>query len=251
MKLDGRALSSSEYSILDGRVQLKANAGRAGDHEITGNLIFTQDGEEVVVPVNQSFSVITKPNAAVISADKMNVVYRGVENPMTISIPGISDNLVNASAPGLRKASGSKYILNPGTGREVTITASGTLPDGQRISTPTVFRIKDIPRPSGTISGQTDQIKLPRRNVEIATIGAVLEDFDFDLKLVVNEFKFKVPGQPTVLVSGNKLNNNAKNALRRAKRGETIQIFDINASISNNRSYKLKKVSPVLIDLVD
>jgi hypothetical protein len=28
----------------------------------------------------------------------MNVVYRGVSNPMTISFAGISDNAVNASA---------------------------------------------------------------------------------------------------------------------------------------------------------
>ena len=33
------------------------------------------------------------PNAAVIAADKMNVVYRGVVNPMTISIPGIPDKV--------------------------------------------------------------------------------------------------------------------------------------------------------------
>lgn len=74
------------------------------------------------------------PNAAVISADKMNVVYRGVANPMTISIPGIPDNKVRASAPGLSRRSGSQYIMNPGTGRSVTITASGTLPDGKPIS---------------------------------------------------------------------------------------------------------------------
>ena len=81
----------------------------------------------------------------------MNVVYRGVPNPMTISIPGIPNNKVSASAPGLNKQSGSKYVMNPGTGRTVTITASGTLPDGQRISTKSEFRIKDIPRPTGAI----------------------------------------------------------------------------------------------------
>jgi phage head maturation protease len=33
-----------------------------------------------------------------LSADKMNVVYRGVVNPMSISFAGISDKDVNASA---------------------------------------------------------------------------------------------------------------------------------------------------------
>ena len=85
---------------------------------------------ESKIPVNQSFAVIAKPNSAVISADKMNVVYRGVENPMTISIPGIADNKVRASAPGLKRARGSKYVMNPGTGKTVKILATGTLPDG-------------------------------------------------------------------------------------------------------------------------
>ena len=181
----------------------------------------------------------------------MNVVYRGVANPMTISIPGIADNKVTASAPGLRKVSGSKYIMNPGTGREVTISASGVLPDGQRISTPETFRIKDIPRPAGTIRGEAGSAKMPRRNLEIATVGSMLEDFDFDLNLAVSGFKFKVPGQPTVNVNGNKLDARAKSALKRAKRGDAVQIFDIKAYITNNKTYKLKKVSPVVVELTN
>jgi hypothetical protein len=125
------------------------------------------------------------------------------------------------------------------------------LPDGQRVSSSSEFRIKDIPRPSGSLAKQTGSVKLPRKNVEISTIGALLEDFDFDLNLKVSGFKFKVPGQPTVVVKGNKLNTQAKSALRRAKRGDAVQIFDINAYITNNKSYKLKKVSPVVVEITN
>ena len=90
---------------------------------------------------------------------------------------------------------------------------------------------------------------MPRRNLEISTISAVLEDFDFDLNLKVNGFKFKVPGQPTVDVKGNKLDSRAKGALKRAKRGDAVQIFDVQAEITNNRSYKLKKVAPVVVEI--
>ena len=141
--------------------------------------------------------------------------------------------------------------MTPGTGRNVTITASGTLPDGQSVSSKSEFRIKDIPRPEGSISKQTGSLKLPKRNVEIATIGAGLEDFDFDLNLAVSGFKFKVPGQPTVSVRGNKMNAKAKQALSRAKRGDVVQIFDIEAYITNNKSYKLKKVSPVVVEITN
>ena len=56
-------------------------AGSPGDHEVKGKLYFQQDGSEIEVPVSNSFAVISKPNAALIAADKMNVVYRGVCQP--------------------------------------------------------------------------------------------------------------------------------------------------------------------------
>ncbi|MCB0372245.1 MAG: gliding motility protein GldM, partial [Muricauda sp.] len=234
-----------------GGIKMLISAGTPGDHTIKGTMFYMQDGKEVPVEVDNTFATISMPNAAVISADKMNVVYRGVSNPMTISIPGIPDNKVNASAAGLTRRSGSQYVMNPGTGRTVTITASGTLPDGKGISTKSEFRIKDIPRPAGTVRGEAGSVKMPKKNLEIATVSAMLEDFDFDLNLGVSQFKFKVPGQPTVIVNGNKLDARAKSALARAGRGESVQIFDIQAYITNNKTYKLKKVSPVVVELTN
>jgi len=252
LTLDGRKLSEgSDYKLEAGGVKMLIGSGSAGDHVVSGTIYFKQDGEEIPVEVKNSFATISKPNAALIAADKMNVVYRGVANPMSISIPGIPNNKVKASAPGLKGVSGSKYVMIPGTGRNVTITASGTLPDGQTVSSKSEFRIKDIPRPEGSVSKQTGSIKLPKRNVEIATIGAGLEDFDFDLNLAVSGFKFKVPGQPTVSVRGNKMNAKAKQALGRAKRGDIVQVFDIEAYITNNKTYKLKKVSPVVVEITN
>ena len=91
LTLDGKPLvEGKDFSFEGGRVKLNVSAGSPGDHTLEGNLIFKQDGQETEVPVSRSFSTISKPNAAVIAADKMNVVYRGVDNPMTISIPGIA-----------------------------------------------------------------------------------------------------------------------------------------------------------------
>src|SRR5690554_2866533 len=254
LTLDGRPLTEDQYTIEGGKVKLNISAGSPGDHVIEGDLIFLEDGKETKVPVNLGFSTISKPNSAVIAADKMNVVYRGVDNPMTVSIPGIPDNKVNASAPGLSKVSGSKYVMRPGAGRTVTITASGTLPDGSGVKTPAEFRIKDIPRPTGTIRGEDGgggPVRMQRQGLEIASVGAALVDFDFDLSLRVTGFSFKVAGQPTIKVNGNKLAGAAKAALRRAGRGETVQIFDINANLTGNSGYKLKKISPVFIELTN
>jgi len=255
LTLDGRKLEEGkDYTFEGGKVKMKIGAGSPGDHKIEGFLYYGEGGEETEVEVKSAFATISKPNAAVIAADKMNVVYRGVVNPMTISIPGIPDNKVSASGSGLSKVSGSKYNMSPGQGRTVTITASGTLPDGQKINTPSEFRIKDIPRPTGSIRGETGDggaVKMQRQGLEISSVGADLPDFDFDLNLNVTGFSFKVSGQPTVRVSGRKLDGAAKAALRRAKRGDVVQIIDINANISGNTGYKLKKISPVIIELTN
>jgi len=183
----------------------------------------------------------------------MNVVYRGVQNPMTITFAGVSDNNVTASGNGLKKSSGSKYIMSPGTGKEVTINVNAKLPDGGgTVSDKATFRIKDIPRPTGTMRNDDGgALKMTREAVGGAPVGAKLVDFDFDLNLKVNSFKFKAPGSATVLVQGNKLNPAAKNALKKAKRGSTVQIFDIKAKIQGNSSYNLRKVSPVIIELTN
>ena len=255
LKLDGRALSESQYEFMGGRVALKVGAGSVGEHKITGNLIFMQDGKEVPVKVEKSYTTIGKPNSATIAADKMNVVYRGVANPMTIDFAGINPSKVNASAAGLSKKSGTSYTMTPGSGREVTISVNATLPNGGgAVSDKATFRIKDIPRPTGAIRGETGDggcVKMQRAGLEKSSISAKLEEFDFDLKLNVTGFSFKVNGQPTIKVSGNKLNGAASSALRKAKRGETVQIYDINAKISGNSGYKLKKISAICVELAN
>jgi gliding motility-associated protein GldM len=253
LKLDGRAIPGDQIDYDGGKLILGVNTRGVGDHKITGTLIYLQDGKEVPVAVEQSFTTINKPNSATIAADKMNVVYRGVQNPMTITFAGVADNNVTASAPGLTLVQGSKYTMSPGTGKEVTINVNAKLPDGGgTVPDNATFRIKDIPRPVGTMRNDDGgALKMTREAVGSAPVGAALPDFDFELDLRVNSFKFKAPGSATVLVQGNKLNPAAKNALKKVKRGNVVQIFDIKAKIQGNSSYNLRKVSPVLIELTN
>jgi len=250
LTMDGRKLTESEYEKIPGGIKLNVSAGRPGDHRIEGDLVFLNAGVESRIPVDQSFAVIAKPNSAVISADKMNVVYRGVDNPMTISIPGIPDDKINASAPGLKRQKGSKFLMNPGKGREITITANGKLPDGNLVSTKTKFRIKDLPRPNATFFRQSGKIRLPKASIERAEVGAILEDFDFDLTLKTLEFKVKVPGAPTITCKGTKLNAKALQALGRVRSGQEISIFDLKVQNPSKPNYKFKRVAPVLIEIL-
>ncbi len=253
MSFDKVLVNGNEIkTFTGGQVMLDFPAGNVGEQNITGELQFKEGDSVVSIPIISSYAVIPKPNAAVISADKMNVVYRGVVNPMTISIPGVGS--VTANGPGLTAAGGAgKYNMNVTNvqGREVRISVSGALPGGETVSDSKTFRIKDIPRPTGTVRGEDGLVKMQRDALGIASIGAALIDFDFDLNLNVTGFKFNVPGQPTTIVSGNKLNDAAKNNLRRAKRGETVQIFDITANIAGNTGYMLPKIAPVFVELTN
>jgi len=237
-------------TIVNGGAILDFPAGAVGEREIKGKFVFIENGEPVEIEISSSYAVIPKPNSAVISADKMNVVYRGVANPMTISIPGISDNLVNASGSGLSKASGiGKYIMTPGSGREVKIIVTGKLPNGQSVSSSQDFRIKDIPSPVGSIRKQSGYVIMPKSSLEKSTVGAELPDFDFDLTLNTSGFTIKVPGQSAVVVRGNRMNDQAQKAIGKSKRGDVVTIFDIKSSLSGNSSYKIKDASAVSIEI--
>ncbi len=236
--------------IEDGGAVLDFPAGGVGEREVKGKFVFIENGEPVEIEINSTYAVIPKPNSAVISADKMNVVYRGVPNPMTISIPGIPDNLVRATATGLNRTGGSgKYTMTPASGREVTIRVSGTLPNGQTVSSSQNFRIKDIPSPQGTIRKESGHVVMPNSSLVNSTVGAALPDFDFDLKLSTTGFTVKVPGQGAVVVRGSRMDAAAKKAIARAKRGDVVTIFDIKSSLIGNSGYKIKNASPVSVEI--
>jgi gliding motility-associated protein gldM len=251
LTLDGRKLSESEVEVVEGKIKLKVNTGNVGEHKIAGTLYYEQDGQETPVEVAQSFTTIPRPNEAVISADKMNVVYRGVVNPMTISMPGVPDNQVTASAPGLSRKSGPNYIMKPNVGSaEVTINVTGTI-EGQKFSSSKKFRIKDIPKPEGAILRTTGAVKLAKANILAGELSVAFNDFDFDLSTKVNSFRILVPGQPSVVVQGSRVSASpaAAAAVNRAKKGDIIQISEIRYSVSGY-SGTPKPATPISIEVL-
>jgi gliding motility-associated protein GldM len=240
-------------NIENGGAILDFPAGNVGENEIKGEFVFKEGDSLVRLPIKSTYAVVAKPNGAVISADKMNVVYRGVQNPITISMPGVPDNAIKANAPGLRKSKGvGKYMMSPGKGREVYINVTGKLPTGETVTSKQKFRIKDIPAPMAAVrGGQYGQIKMPKSSLQKVKVGAILPDFVFDLKINVSGFSFRVPGRPTVKVNGTRLNAAAIRALARARSGDIVTIFDVKASLAGNSGYYLKKVAPLNVQLTN
>jgi gliding motility-associated protein GldM len=233
--------------IENGQAVISTTAGSIGEQKISGKFGFLEDGKEIPLSFEGTYVVVPRPNQAIISADKMNVVYRGVPNPISISVPGIASNKVNASAPGMSKVGDGKFMLRPGAGSEVKINVSATMPDGKTMSSAQVFRIKGLPAPTGKVGG-SDKNKGPKSNLEVCTVSATMEDFDFPVTVNVTQFNVKVPGQPTIVVSGNKMDGRARAAIAKATRGDVVVISEIKASFVGIDQVA-KRVSPCTYEI--
>ena len=232
-----------------GQAEFSFGAGAVGEHDITGTFNFDEGNKVVSLPIKGNYVVVPRPNSATISADKMNVVYRGVVNPMTISFAGVSADKVKASAPGLSATSKpGSFNMSPGQGSELTINVTATLPDGKPVTDKKIFRIKNIPAPVGAIGGVPGSMKGQKSRLEVSQISAVLQDFDFELKLNVVQFSLKAPGQPTVVVNGDRVNAQCKAALSRVTRGDVITISDIKTKLVGS-DILLRQTAPVIYEI--
>lgn len=233
--VNGQSINlSNANAFKDGQVQISSVAGGVGEHNFTGKFVFVEDGETIEVDIdNSNYIVVPRPNSATIAADKMNVVYLGLDNPISASFAGIPNDKVNVTASNgsLRKVADGKFMLKPSQGTSVTITATGTMPDGKTVADKQVFRIKQIPAPTGVIRGETSA-KGPVDNLMISSVGAVMRDFDFDVNLVTTGFTIVFPNNlGSVKVSGTTLNEEAKRKASRLRSGDIVIIKDIQTKI--------------------
>ena len=243
-------VNGSSVAAQAGQANFSFGSGSIGEHPISGSFNFDENGKVISLPIKDKYVVVARPKSATISADKMNVVYRGVVNPMTITFAGISADKVRANAAGLTPSgTPGAYSMRPGAGTEVVINVTGTLPDNSIVSDRKTFRIKGIPGPSGTIRGEMGVVKGPKSSLEISTVGAKLVDFDFEVGLDVIGFNFKVTGLPTVVVSGNKLNAQCKSVLSKVGRGDQVTISEIKTKLVGAGSYLLPRTAPVIYEI--
>lgn len=160
------------------------------------------------------------PPTATISATAMNVLYVGLDNPISVSVPGYPAEAVSVTMSGqapLKKGKGvGEYlaVVKPVSGNRTTITASVRLPDGtSRTMGSQEYRIRQVPSPEPTYgnltSGAHPKGALTRQTTLNASLGA---GFAFEgVKFTVTRYAaLLVPrtGQPRMVnVSGNSLAN--------------------------------------------
>lgn len=109
-------------------------------------------------------------------ATKMNVVYRGINNPIAVG-GGVGDEVTAVASSGsLTKTGNGTFNLRPDEANEVTINVSS---DGSCIGS-MKFRVKDLPKPTvfirNVVNGQVSKSALQAAG----RVEAELKDFDFE-----------------------------------------------------------------------
>ncbi len=180
---------------------------------------------------------------AIISATKMNVVYIGLQNPISISVPGFRpSDIIATTSFGTLKSAGKPgdYLLEVpdtrGRVREVVITAAVKLPDGgTKVMGKKNFRIKNVPKPTPKFGSKESGEISPGEIRLVNFITVVLEDFAFEgLKYKVDKFRFiyqpKRGEARIVNGKGPRLTSQMRSLLSSPQRGDRIIIDNIYAS---------------------
>lgn len=190
--------------------------------------------------------MIAEPTAT-IAATAMNVFYVGVNNPVSISAPGVSLDEIEVKGGGVSFRAGKKpgeYIARAskpnGKGTMINVVKKdGTKLGGMK------FRIKRLPDPAASILNQKEGL-VSRGKLKAATfIKAEMENFDFDVKVSVQQFKMTVSkgGDLTELnTKGNKLSGAMRKLLSSVRTGDRVYIEDIKVKLPDGTTRKVPSI---------
>lgn len=231
-KINGEAI---KLPMNGAKAMLERVAGGAGLQTVRGIIKFKPVGGEETVEVFETTYEVAAPSL-VVSPTKMNVFYRGVDNPVSVSVSGYSNKDIVATATnGTLTKSADGYIMRPGKEAEATVGATVTNPDGSKKPMPGMkFRVKNVPNPRPYFGGKSvddETIKKPELTAAAGVIAKMI-DFEFDLKFEVVEYKVTmiVGGTPIEKIAkGAAVSGDMKEMFQKAKPGQKVYIEGIKA----------------------
>src|SRR5690606_19834915 len=164
-------------------------------------------------------------------ADAMNVLYIGLVNPMSISVPGVTPKNTKVTAgPGLKlvdKGNG-KYEATVTGGRETSITVSALMPDGtsKRMGEPSKFRIKTVPKPVAQLGGLSSGTYSKSQIASQSILYAYLDGFVFEgVRFTVTKYRAIFVPKRGYMEEASVNSNNAsaiRNFANKARPGDII-----------------------------
>lgn len=223
----------------NGVVKLKLSAGDIGEKRFAGLIkIMDPSGQPKYYGFKDKYSVL-KPSAT-IAADKMNVLYAGIANPVSVSAP-VDPGKLSVSFPGcsVTNAGGGKFNISvPASliGRTVSASVSAKLGESTKQLGATTFRVKKVPDPRAVLGanirgGKRAKAELMANPVIRATMG---EDFAYDLKWKVNSFRVifvsKGMEDPAMVCQGGALSDAVKAKIQKSSANTVIYFTDIKVS---------------------
>ncbi|MFZ2339098.1 MAG: gliding motility protein GldM [Bacteroidales bacterium] len=217
-------------------------------------------GTTIDYPFSSSYNVGV-PNV-VVSPTAMNVMYRGILNPIDVSVPGVDPSkirikVVNGTVT-TQKVKNSRgenfrgnWAVNPTTvGQNVQVVVSVTDETGKgNTFAPIEFRVKAIPAPVAVFGGKSTGTIAKNTASAQTGVYASLPDFEFDLVYKINSF--------TVLYTDSRgdfeeksttgsLTPAQKDLINRLARGKNLFIKDIKCLAPDGRTLDL---SPIILKI--
>ena len=245
----------NEVSSTQGVIKIKVPANAEGEQSIAGIVEMKNPltGEVEPYPFNTSYTVA--PPSANVTPTKMNVMYRGLENPIAISAPGFTANQINVDVTNgeLIKGNNGEYFVKPGNEGNITTVVVSTMIDGKRMVLDNCdFRLKRTPDPVPVLNGKTND-KFTKEEI-LAAGGFVLTmpDFDFegyhsqilsyDVSTIVGGYLKPIKG-----IQGRKFNKDVEDLVKSARRGQRITIENIKVKSPDGEERILN--TPITIEL--
>jgi len=216
----------------DGKAVFTDAASGLGTKTLNLSATVTNPLTGEVTTSKSSFDYEVGETSATVSADKMNVFYIGVDNPISVSVAGVSSNAVKVNC------SGGGCNLNGGKGKySVKVTKPGDVKinvAGGGLSKSVPFRVKRIPDPVAKLGKKQDGTM---GNGEFkAQRGVIpwLEGFDFDAKCRIQGFNLvRVAKRQDPVASNNAggtFNEKSLRLVRAAKPGDTYYFENVKAT---------------------
>jgi len=226
-------VNGSPLSVDAGKGKYSGSTSSEGLHTWSARINVKQtDGTTKSYDTPPQTYMVARPSA-VVSPDKMNVLYIGLPNPVSVSAPGIAkENLRLSMSGGSISGSNGHYIATVSSIGTATINVSGELTKGKTsFLGASIFRVKRIPDPkaqfAGRSSGSTSAANIRAQD----RIFAKLDNFEFDAKFNVTRFTLLIakPRQDAVILSasGNELTSQMRTFLNNVTPGTTVVFKDI------------------------
>ena len=226
------------------KVDLKDNlyeriCGATGDFTLAGYLeTVNGNGEKVRRDFSQKYTVVDP--SATVSADLMNMLYAGYNNPISVSVPGVPLSKVQATMTNgtLQAVGPGKYIARPAKiGENATITVVSTNTGRAQQMGQFTFRVRRLPDPTPYITindehGNPTRFKggglVKGQLVGANTLGAAIDDGILDIAFRVQSFEtvfFDNMGNAVPIVSeGASFSGRQKDTFRKLTRNRRFYI---------------------------